>query len=149
MPIAFLYIAVVLIWGTTWVTIPYQLGEVAEELSVAYRFGIASLILFAYARLRNRKTGIPWKQYPLIMIMGALLFSINYLFVYYGAGYLPSGLVAITFSLIVVFNAFFERLFFGRPFERRMQLASLVGIVGISLDIWPEVADFSIDDKTT
>lgn len=149
MPIAVLYVTVVLIWGTTWAAIPYQLGVVAEELSVAYRFAIASLALFAYAKFRGRKLAIPCQHYPLIMVMGALLFSINYLFVYYGAGYLSSGLVAILFSLIVVFNSLFERLFFGRPFERRLQLAAVVGIVGISLIFWPEVIHLSFADRTT
>ena len=149
MPIAFLYVAVVLIWGTTWAAIPYQLGVVAEELSVAYRFAIASLALFAYAKISGRKISIPWKHYPLIIVMGALLFSFNYLFVYYGAGYLSSGLVAVMFSLIVVFNSLFERVFFGRRFERRLQIASVIGISGISLVFWPEVTRFSFEDQTT
>lgn len=149
MPVAFLYITVVLIWGTTWVTIPYQLGFVAEEWSIAYRFGIGSFLLFAYAHLTGKKITIARKQYPLVALMGSTLFSINYLFVYYGAGYMPSGLIAVLFSLIVVFNGIFERVFFGRPFEARMQIAAIVGIGGISLVFWPEVAGSDFGDQRT
>ena len=149
MPVSLLYLLVVLIWGTTWIAIPYQLGPVAEELSVAYRFAIASISLFAYARLSKRNSRIPRKQYPLVVLMGALLFSVNYLFVYYGAGYLTSGLVAVLFSLIVVFNGVFERLFFGTPFTLRLQVAAIIGILGISMVFWPEVADLSFGDRTT
>jgi drug/metabolite transporter (DMT)-like permease len=81
--------------------------------------------------------------------MGALLFSVNYLFVYYGAGYLTSGLVAVLFSLIVVFNGMFERLFFGTPFTLRLRLAAIIGILGISMVFWPEVAALSFGDRTT
>jgi len=147
-PVALLYITVVLIWGTTWVTIPYQLGFVAEEWSIAYRFGIGSILLFSYARLTGRKITIPRKQYLLVAFMGSMLFSVNYLFVYYGAGHMPSGLVAVLFSLIVVFNALFERVFFGRPFEARMQIASVVGIAGISLIFWPEITGSNFGDQT-
>ena len=148
MPISVLYLLVVLIWGTTWIAIPLQLGEVAEELSVAYRFALASISLFVFAHFSKRPLAIPRKQYPMVMLMGVLLFSVNYLFVYYGAGYLTSGLVAVLFSLIVLLNALFERLFFGTPFSARLQIASLVGIIGISLVFWPEVANFGFGDQT-
>ncbi|NOX68045.1 MAG: DMT family transporter [Gammaproteobacteria bacterium] len=148
MPIPLLYVAVVFIWGTTWAAIPYQLGVVAEEWSVAYRFGIASLALFAYARFSRRTISIPWKHYPLIIVMGALLFSVNYLFVYYGTGYLSSGLVAVLFSSIIVFNSLFERIFFARLFVRRLQAAAAVSIAGIVLIFWPEVNHFSFNDDT-
>ena len=42
MQVALLYATVVLIWGSTWFVITYQLGTVAAEVSVAYRFGLAS-----------------------------------------------------------------------------------------------------------
>jgi hypothetical protein len=45
MQVILLYAAVVLIWGSTWSAIPFQLGVVAEEVSVAYRFGLASIVL--------------------------------------------------------------------------------------------------------
>lgn len=49
MQIFLLYAAVVLIWGSTWSAIPFQLGVVAVEVSVAYRFGLAAVVLYLYA----------------------------------------------------------------------------------------------------
>jgi hypothetical protein len=40
-----LYALVVLIWGSTWIALKMQLGSVPVELSIAYRFGLASLVL--------------------------------------------------------------------------------------------------------
>ena len=99
MQVVFLYATAVLIWGTTWAAIPYQLGVVAEEVSVAYRFGIGALIMFAYAWLTGRKLTIPRRHYGLVMLMGMLMFSANYLFTYYAINYVTSGLVAVVFSL--------------------------------------------------
>ena len=39
------FLACVLIWGTTWLAITFQLGSVAPEASVAWRFGLAALIM--------------------------------------------------------------------------------------------------------
>ena len=40
-----LYALVVLIWGSTWIALKMQLGSVPVELSIAYRFGLAALVL--------------------------------------------------------------------------------------------------------
>lgn len=42
-----LYLLTVLIWGTTWIAIKLQMGPVAITLSIAYRFALAALVLFA------------------------------------------------------------------------------------------------------
>ena len=43
-----LYLLTVLIWGTTWIALKFQLGEVAIPLSIAYRFALAALVLFVW-----------------------------------------------------------------------------------------------------
>jgi drug/metabolite transporter (DMT)-like permease len=48
-----LYVITVLIWGTTWIAINYQLGDVPAEASIVYRFGLAALLLFAYCRFKK------------------------------------------------------------------------------------------------
>ena len=94
MQIVLLYATVVLIWGSTWSAIPFQLGVVAEELSVAYRFGIAALFLYAYALLSRRRIRLPANAYPFVFLQGTLLFSLNYFLVYYATVHITSGLVA-------------------------------------------------------
>ena len=51
----FLYAIVVLIWGSTWAAIPYQLGVVDAEVSVGYRFGIAAIALYIYALVSGQR----------------------------------------------------------------------------------------------
>lgn len=148
MQVAILYAIVVLIWGSTWAAIPYQLGTVAEEVSVAYRFAIGSAALFLFAAATGRRISIPLRQYSMVILMGALMFSANYLFTYYAINYVTSGLVAVVFSLIVVSNAFFERIFFGRPVGRRLIIASFLGVVGVACMFWPEVRTFDLEDES-
>lgn len=148
MQVILLYTTVVLIWGSTWAAIPYQFGVVAEEVSVAYRFAIAAVTLFLYAIVAGKKIRLPPRYYPMVIVQGLLLFSINYFFVYYGTAYITSGLVAVTFSSIVVCNAFFERMFFRTPLEGWLLVASFLGMLGIALIFWPEVKTLSLQDRT-
>lgn len=147
MQVAILYAIVVLIWGSTWAAITFQLGVVAEEVSVAYRFGLGSLALFLFAIATRRSLTIPIRHYPMVMLMGALMFSANYLFTYYAISHITSGLVAVVFSLIVVANGFFEMLFFGRQLAGRLIVASVLGVAGIACMFWPEIR--SVDLATT
>ncbi len=148
MQILLLYLTVVLIWGSTWAAIPFQLGTVAEEVSVGYRFGLAALALYAYAFASRRSLRLPAGVYPIVFLQGALLFCINYFFVYYGTAYLTSGVVAVLFSSILILNAVFERLFFGRTIDSRFWLAAAVGISGIALIFSTEISDLRFSDQS-
>jgi len=148
MQVMILYTIAVLIWGSTWAAIPFQLGVVPEEVSVAYRFALGSIALFGYAAVSGRKIRIPLNQYRIVIVTGALMFSANYLFTYYAMNYVTSGLVAVAFSLLVVCNSFLERVFFRKPFESRLMVASLFGVAGIACLFWPQVSDLALADRT-
>ena len=148
MQVPFLYLAIVLIWGSTWIVIPYQLGDVANEMSVGYRFGLAALLLYGYAILTRRKIALPRDAYLFVFLQGTLLFSLNYFLVYYGTAYITTGLVAVVFSTVIVFNAIFERLFFRVEFEPRVLIAAVIGFSGIALIFWPEISEVSLQDDT-
>lgn len=148
MQVLILYAVIVLIWGSTWGAIPFQFGVVAAEVSIAYRFAIGAVALFIYAFIAGKEIRIPLRQYPMVILQGMLLFSINYFFVYYGTARITTGLVAVTFSVIVVFNAVFERVFFGTPLENRLLIASFLGMLGIAFIFWPEVTMLSLQDST-
>jgi len=134
-----LYASVVLIWGTTWVAIPFQLGEIDISVSVGYRFLLAAAVLYAYALLTGRQLGIPSSALPTVALQGLLLFCVNYLFIYHGTAYLSTGLVAVLFSVIVILNAVFGRLFFNMHVDRRSLLAGVIGVAGIALLFLPEL----------
>lgn len=49
---AFLYLVTILIWGSTWFAIEFQLGVVEPEVSVAYRYLAASEILILWIKIK-------------------------------------------------------------------------------------------------
>jgi drug/metabolite transporter (DMT)-like permease len=136
---AFLYLVTVLIWGSTWLAIKFQLGVVAPELSIAYRFGLAASILLIFSVLRRLPLRFDLKSHGFFALQGLLLFSLNYILVYLAEGYLTSGLVAIIFSLIIIMNIIFGAILLGNPIRLRVVIGGLVGLLGLTLVFWPEL----------
>jgi drug/metabolite transporter (DMT)-like permease len=93
-----LFVACVAIWGSTWIAITFQLGKVAPDASVSYRFLLASLMLFAYCIARRLPLRYTWREHAWIALQGVLMFSVSYIFVYYAEEHIVSGLVAVGYS---------------------------------------------------
>lgn len=138
----FLYLVTVLAWGTSWYGVKLQFGVVAPEVSVAYRFAIASLLLFAWCRWRGLRLRFSARDHAAMALQGVLLFSCNYLLMYTGIERLTSGLAALVFSTITVMNIAFGALLLGAPVRPRAVAGAAIGLTGIALTFWPELAAF-------
>ena len=138
-----LFFAAVLIWGSTWLAIKFQLGSVSATVSVAWRFAIAAALLLAYSMWRGHSLRFARRDHLWMALQGVLLFGLNYIGVYLAEQYLTSGLVAVVFSLVVFFNIFGMRLFFGAPIRSAALLAALIAVSGVTLVFLPELLRFS------
>src|SRR5215813_3986711 len=99
-----LFAIATLIWGSTWLAITFQLGVVAAEISVAYRFALAALILAVWCRATGRSLAFSRRDHAFLVAQGVLMFGANYVAIYEAERYLTSGLVAVLFSTIVFTN---------------------------------------------
>jgi len=135
-----LFVAAAAIWGTTWLAITFQLGPVAPEASVFYRFLLASLLLFAWCASRRIRIGYSGREHAWMAAQGIAMFGVSYVFVYYAEQHVASGLVAIGYSASPLLGMLGQRAFFGTPMTARMTAGSLMGIAGIALVFWPEFA---------
>jgi drug/metabolite transporter (DMT)-like permease len=133
-----LFVACVAIWSSTWIAITFQLGAVAPELSVFYRFFLASLLLFAGCLLGRVRLRFPPADHAWFALFGVLTFSVSYVFVYYAERHVVSGLVAVGYSANPLLAMLGLRAFFGTALTMRMALASLLGIAGIALIFLPQ-----------
>lgn len=148
MPTALIYALTVLIWGSTWIMIKFQLGVVPAQVSLVYRFAIAAIALLIFALWRRRRLHIPREHLLMVALQGLFMFSANYFFVYSGTAFLTSGLVAVLFTSLVFLNAINERLFFGTPIKPLAIIAGATALSGIGLMFWPEVSALSWRDDT-
>ena len=144
-----LFAIATLIWGSTWLAIKYQLGVVAPEISVAYRFLLAAVILAAWCALTGRSLRFTPRQHRLIALQGALMFGLNYVGVYWAEEYATSGLVAVLFSTIVFMNPIGARLAFGTPLHARTLGAAALGVAGVALLFLPEITQAGTGGSAT
>lgn len=135
-----LYAATVFLWGTSWIALRAQLGIVAPEVSALWRFLIATAIMWAWVLARGERVAYPAADHLRFAATGLCLFSLNFTLFYYGGLTIPSGLLAVIFSLASIFNLLLAALLLRQPIDRRVALGGVVGAAGIALLFWPEIA---------
>ncbi|MGB0865333.1 MAG: EamA family transporter, partial [Granulosicoccaceae bacterium] len=135
----FLYLCAVLIWGTTFYAIRFQLGEVSPVVSVMWRFLLAAAVLFAWIYIKRLPCRFSHRQHGWIALQGVFLFSINYVLVYIATFDLTTGLVAVIFAGVVGMNIFNGVVFLGKSISLPVLAGALLGTLGLALVFWPEV----------
>ncbi|SFH07994.1 DMT family transporter [Pseudomonas sp. NFACC45] len=143
-----LYLLTVLIWGTTWIALKLQLGVVAIPVSIVYRFGLAALILFVMLLLSRRLQVMNRRGHLICVAQGLCLFCINFMCFLTASQWIPSGLVAVVFSTATLWNALNARVFFGQRIARNVLLGGALGLLGLALLFWPELAGHSASPQT-
>ncbi|MDH5410209.1 MAG: DMT family transporter [Alphaproteobacteria bacterium] len=135
-----LYVGTVLIWGSTWYAIKMQLGVVDPDLSVAYRFIVASAVLIAFCLVTGRSLRFAPRHHIFIAAQGLFLFCLNYWLFYYATFELTTGVVAVVFSLIMLMNILNGAVLFGTRVEPKVLAAAGLGLVGLILVFWDDLA---------
>jgi drug/metabolite transporter (DMT)-like permease len=138
--VALPFLTATLIWGSTWLAIKYQLGVVAPEVSVVYRFAAAGAMLLGFCLATGRPLGYSTRDHAFLALQGILFFGLNYVAIYAAEQYVTSGLVAVLFSTIVFMNPLGMRIAFGAPLTLRMLVAATLGVAGVALLFLPEIA---------
>jgi drug/metabolite transporter (DMT)-like permease len=135
----FFYAVTVLIWGSTWFAIKLQLQDVPSQVSVAYRFALAALILFAWCWIRRLPLRFSFRQHLWLILQGITVFSTNYVLFYEAEKHLVSGGVAIIFSVLVVFNILNNWFFYRVKPTYQVMAGAGLGLLGIILTFWHEL----------
>ena len=108
-----LYLAVVLIWGTTWIAITLQQeGPVAIPVSISYRFVVSAVVMLVILLLARRLRRIALRDHLFCVLQGCCVFGFNFYCFYHAAAYISSGLESVIFSMAVLFNAVNGIIFF-------------------------------------
>jgi drug/metabolite transporter (DMT)-like permease len=144
----FLYASTVLIWGSTWIAIIFQLGEVDPLISVIYRMALASALLFGWCKWRGIPLALKPGNHRFMVAQGVSLFGINYWMIYWSETFLPSGIIAVLFSLIVFFNIINARIFLKRRIDIKTVVGGIIGLSGICMLFYPELTKFESESNS-
>lgn len=131
--VALPFLAISLIWGSTWYVITGQIDGIPAMWSVTWRFALATAGMFALVLVTGGQRTMPRRAHLLALAVGLCQFSGNYNFVYQAELHLTSGIVAVLIGLMIVPNAVLGRVLLGQPITRRFLLGSAIAIGGIAL----------------
>jgi drug/metabolite transporter (DMT)-like permease len=140
-----LYVVTVLIWGSSWIATHYQAASIAPEVSIVWRYGFATPLMFAITIYRGERLRYRLVDHGYFVALGLCIFSINYMLFYHAAQHVSSGLLSIEFTLAAVGNVLLGALVFGTRIEGRAVLGGLIGIVGVAAMFYPQIKGLRLD----
>jgi drug/metabolite transporter (DMT)-like permease len=133
------WVAVCLIWGTTYLAIRISLESIPPLLMAALRWIAAGGLLITVLKLRGEK--MPHRrEWPMLTLLGVLLLGFGNGAVVWAEQTVPSGLTAVLIATspfwMVGIDAFMPD---GEGLTLRRTAGLLVGFIGIVMLVWPEI----------
>jgi drug/metabolite transporter (DMT)-like permease len=144
-----LFVIAVVIWSTTWHAILYQLAQTTPEFGVALRFGVAGVLVLAFAALRGDRLRCTPREHALLAPQGVFMYSLSYLCVYHAETHVSSGLVAVGYSASPLVNGIGAWLLWRTPINVRFLIGGALCVFGVTLIFSPEFARVAQSDSTT
>jgi drug/metabolite transporter (DMT)-like permease len=135
-----LYATATLIWGSTWLGIKLQLTQVPPILSVGYRFCLAALVLLIFCLITRKRMRFSLRDQFFMAIQGVTLFGLGYCMSYLATSYMTSGLVAVVYTTMLMWNILNLKLFMRQPVAWRAFWGGILGLSGICIVFWHDLS---------
>lgn len=142
-----LFALCVLIWGTTWYAIVHQIGLATPEVGVTLRFALAGVVVLLWARWRGEKLAGGVAVHALVALQGVCMYSLSYLCTYHAEKHVPSGLVAVGYSLSPLISGTAAWALWRHALSLQFLLGGVLGVGGVALIFWPELGAASQRDS--
>ena len=122
-----------IIWSTTWRAIKLQLGGPPPMESVAYRFALASALVFVFGLFTRRSMTLTRRQHLEAAGQGLFNFAVQYPLVYLAEQTVSSGATAVIFAGTPFINLVLFRLFRGQRAGGWAWIAAALGLMGVAI----------------
>jgi drug/metabolite transporter (DMT)-like permease len=139
------WIAVCVIWGTTYLGIRVSLETIPPALMAGVRWTIAGLIAAAVLRVRGEPLPVA-REWPGLALLSVLMIGLGNGMVVWAEQYVPSGLTAVVVATSPFWMVAVEAtLRGGERLTRGTVGGLLVGFGGILLLVWPDLHAGGLD----
>ena len=129
-----------LVWGTTWHVITFQITDLAPEWGVAIRFAIAGTVVLLLSAWSGHRLRHAAATHAALALQGCFLYGLSYVCVYRAESAIPSGLVAVAYSASPLLTGVAASMVYGVVVGRRFVAGGLLGLLGVALIFWPEIS---------
>lgn len=134
------WVAICVIWGTTYLAIKVALGTIPPLLMGGFRYLIAGAIMLAVIKIQGRRLP-PWSAWPSQALIGCIMLGFGNGGVVIAEQYLTSGLTAVLVGTSPFWMVGIDAAFPGGKRLRVMQVVGMtIGFLGIVLLVWPDLA---------
>ena len=141
------FVAVCLIWGTTYLAIRVALESVPVLLVAGLRWMAAGVLLCAVLLALGRRLP-PRRLWGPLVLLGVLMNIVGNGFVVFAQQHVASGLTAVLIAVTPFWSALLERsLPQGERFTNRTLAGLAVGFTGIIVLVWPTMAQGGADGR--
>jgi len=136
------FVALCLIWSSTWLAIKFGLRDLPPISFVAIRFVIAVVVLLAISIGRVRLIPLGRGDFKLLAWTGVLMFCVNYALLFWAELYVSSGLSAVLQATIPIFGMVFAHFIIPSEPLRSARIAGAVLALGGVAVICSRLLDF-------
>jgi len=140
-----LFAICVVVWGTTWHAITYQLAGFPAALGVAVRFALAGAGALVVARWRGDRLAFSAADHGALALQGMFLYGLAYVAVYQAERFVPSGLVAVGYSASPLVSGIGAALLFSVATSHAQSSGPFAGFDGA----WTGTGTVSLSDGST
>jgi drug/metabolite transporter (DMT)-like permease len=134
------FFAVILIWSTTPVTIKWSGEGVSYLLGIMLRMSIGTLLALTLVLIKYKKLPMNRDARKVYFASAVAIFG-GMMPVYWGAQYIPSGLISVVFGLSPIVTGYLAwRFLHEQSFNVLKILGSLAGLTGLIIIFYKGVA---------
>lgn len=136
------FIALCLIWGTTWLAIKIGLQDFPPVLSAGARFLVAALFLLLILKLKRVATPADWSEYKYPAIFG-IFNGINYGLIYLGEQHISSSMTAILNTALPFFSTLLAYFILKEEINLQKIAALILGFTGVAIVFGSDLGNIS------
>jgi drug/metabolite transporter (DMT)-like permease len=139
---------VYLFWGSTYLAIDIAVQTIPPALMCGVRFSIAGVVMLAVCAATGHRIVYPARQIALSSIVGLLLLMGGNLTLSYAELAVSSGLAALIIAITPLWFLVLDSLLLGdHHISRRGKAGLALGIVGLFVLVWPQLAAGSLGHR--
>lgn len=129
-----------LVWGFNWTTLKVAVGEFEPFTFRSLCLGLGSGVMFAWLRATGQPMTIPREHWPRLAVIAFFAITCWNMLIVYGLARIPSGRAAILAYTMPAWSIPFSVLLLGERMTARKLLGLALGMGGMALLLWDEVA---------
>jgi drug/metabolite transporter (DMT)-like permease len=130
--IVLVYVAVAVLWGSTWAVIRIGLDDLPPLLFAGVRMALATAFLLPFAIRAGGFAAVPREARGRVALVGVFQIAVPYGLMFVAQQWVPSGLSAILFATFPIWIALLARVVLpGERLGPAKILSALLGVAGV------------------